>query len=299
VEVLTQRPTDKRFEEAAFFIRDDAINHPTLLAEHAETLLGTAALIASDLDNPHSPLVDPRPEALRSLDTGTHRIHLDTALNGIAQAIGWAAQIHSHTVGSYVIQTLERLGDGYDRLKAALVRCLGIMSQSREGLAVALPAFSAAMMDRSQRVRAEAARAYGDLAKNASEDLPSLVHESFLVLLHDPYVIVHKAALKALGRARLPPKFQSAAFDCVAGLVATYTANRSDDEFLSECLERLMALCKQIDALSPQILQAIVATLDGMEPYVAARFIKYCGWRLRTAPGYFDLRKAIGRSRLG
>lgn len=67
VEVLTQQPMDKRFEEAAFFIRDRATDYPTLIVKHAETLLGAAALIASDLDNPYGPLLDPRPQTLKNL----------------------------------------------------------------------------------------------------------------------------------------------------------------------------------------------------------------------------------------
>jgi hypothetical protein len=191
IEVLTQRPADGRFEEAAFFVRDRAKYYPMLLAKHAETLLGAAALIASDLDHPYSPLLDPRPSTVKTLEAQTRQMHLDTALQAAAQAVGWTVQRQPRSVGRQVVRTLEHLGEGYDRLKAGLVRCLGIMGKNREGLAVALPALYAAMMDRSQWIRPEAARAYGELAESASDDLPSLVHESFLVLFVDPYVIVH------------------------------------------------------------------------------------------------------------
>jgi HEAT repeat protein len=111
---------------------------------------------------------------------------------------------------------------------------LGNHGKNREGLAVALPALYAAMMDRSQRIRAEAARAYGELAESASDDLPSLVHESFLVLFVDPYVIVHRAAINALRRVRLPQRLISDAISRLIVLIGTYASSRGDDEFLSD-----------------------------------------------------------------
>jgi hypothetical protein len=59
-----------------------------LLAKHAETLLGAAALIASDLDHPYSPLLDPRPSTVKTLEAQTRQMHLDTALQAAAQAVG-------------------------------------------------------------------------------------------------------------------------------------------------------------------------------------------------------------------
>lgn len=289
VEVLTQRPTDKRFEEAAFFFRDQAKYYPTLIESHAETLLGAAALISGDLDNPYSPLLDPRPSALKALEAQTRQIHLNTALDAIVQAVGWAAARQPRSIGRQVLHTLEHLGETHDRLKAALVRSLGIMGRSREGLAVALPALYTAMMDRSQRVRAAAATAYGELAEGASEDLPSLVHESFLVLLLDPYVVVHNAAIRALRRVRLPTRFRVDALSRVAMLIAAYSASRDNDELLSEWIERFIELCNRADALIPQTLQVLIATIGRMEPWVAARLVKYHSWRLRTGPGFADL----------
>jgi hypothetical protein len=72
-------------------------------------------------------------------------------------------------------------------------------------------------------------------------------------------------------------------------LIGTYASSRGDDEFLSECLDRLMSLCGQINALSPEIIRMVIATIDRMESQVAARFIKYHRWRLKGTPGFPNL----------
>jgi hypothetical protein len=289
VDVLTQRPVDQRLRMATQFVRDEAHYYPRLLAERADVLLGAAALIAADLEDRYSPLVDPRPDAHKALEASTRQIRLEAALYAVAQAVGWAALQQPYVVGRSVIQTLDRLEERHEPLKAALVRCLGIMGRNHDGLPVTLPALYTALMDPSPRVRREAATAYGELAANASEDLPSLVHESFLVLLRDPYVVVHSAAIDALRRVQLPTRFLANALNHVMTLIAVYTASRSDDRLLSECIERFMDLCNQKNILSPELLQMIVMTVTRMEPSVAARIVKYRRWKLRAAPGFADM----------
>jgi hypothetical protein len=58
--------------------------------------------------------------------------------------------------------------------------------------------------------------AYADLSKLlGSDNLPSLLHDSLLVLLTDPFVIVHSAALRALDKVDLPAVHQPAVLQSV------------------------------------------------------------------------------------
>jgi hypothetical protein len=289
VEIFTQRPNDERLGDAAAFLRSHASDYPSLLDSHASTLLGAAALISDDLDQPYSLLLDPRPDALKVLEAQTREISLSSALEVITEVIGVAAARNPHSIGKEVVQTLTGLGDKHDRLKGALVQSLGIMGRIREGLPDALPALYSAMMDRSQRVRASAATAYGELTKTATDDLPSLVHEAFLLLLLDPYVVVHSSAIHALREARLPDQFRIGAINRLALLINTYSASRENDRLLAQCVERFLALCSKASELSPKILQFIIATINRMEAPEAARVIKYPGWRIRATTGLADL----------
>ena len=289
VEIFTQRPSDERLGDAAAFLRSHAADYPDLVDIHVSTLLGAAALISTDLEHPYSFLLDPRPDELKILEGQTREISLNTALEVVTEVIGMAAARKPHTIGKDVVQTLVGLGDTHDQLKAALVRCLGIMGGSREGLPDTLPPLYSAMMDRSQRVRAAAALAYGRLTKIAAEDLPSLVHEAFLLLLLDPYVVVHSCAVDALREVRFPSQFRIAAINRLALLIATYSAGRGNDRLLAQCVERFLELSSKASKVTSQVLQFVITTLNRMEPPEAARVIKYHGWRLRAATGLADL----------
>ena len=289
MEVFTQRPNDERLGDAAGFLRTQAKDYPNLLDMHVTTLLGAAALISADLDNPYSFLLDPRPDTLKLIEAQTRETSLSSALDTIAEAVGQAAARKPHSTGRAVVQTLAGLAETHDRLKAALVQSLGLMGRSREGLASALPGLYSATMDRSQRVRAAAATAYGELTKTAGEDLPSLVHDGFLVLLLDPYVVVHSSAVYALRHARLPAQFRAGAVNRLAVLISAYAASHENDRLLSECIERFLELCRKANGLTPQILRSIVATIDRMDPSEAARVIKFHASTLRSAPGFGDL----------
>jgi hypothetical protein len=289
VEIITNRPKDKRFEEAASFFRDHGEHYPLLLEDQAETLLGAAALIAGELENPYSPLLDPRPNELKVLEAHTRKIHLEIALEGITKAVGYVGLRKPKKVGNLIVKTIEKLGDSHDSLKASLVETLGIIGQCRDGLAVALPALYTAMTDLSQQVRSAAAKAYGIIAKENPDDLPSLVHEVFLIQLSDPYVIVHGEAIRSLRRVLLPDRFRNEAIWRIVHLISLYSANHLDDGLLVEFIDRFLEINSKRDTLPSNTVQFLIQTISKMDPPYAARSVVRHGWRLREGPGYYDL----------
>jgi hypothetical protein len=56
IELLLKFPDDELSTKVIWFLRNEAKRFPNLLEQHAETLLGAAALVASELDAPNSPL---------------------------------------------------------------------------------------------------------------------------------------------------------------------------------------------------------------------------------------------------
>jgi hypothetical protein len=290
VETILDRPDDERFQEAVYcFGHDRNEFFPALVDEHVESLLGAAALIAEDLANPYSPLTDPRPTELKVLEAGTRQLLLQNALEVAVSAVASSVKRQPRRFSGLYLETLQRLGEGHDQLRGMLVQHLGIIGHNPEGLPLIVPHLYTAMMDRSQLVRADAATAYGVLSKKVADDLPNLMHESFLVLFSDPYVIVHKAAIRALREARLPDQFNQTATSGLWLLILVYANSHSDDRFLGDCIEEFLSSFVSDRAIPAKVLQTLLSAIGSMKTDDAVRVIRYSARRLRAVPGFYDL----------
>ena len=274
VEALTKRVAGHSLQDAINCIRYAAKDYPIMLEQHIDTLFGALALIADEVANPYSPLLDVRPDPVKAIEAQTRQMHLHSASDAIIDAIGVAALRKPSVIGNQVVQILKQSEDKHEWLRSALVKCLGAVGKSHEGLPVILPSLYDAMMDRSQIVRAAAVSAYGEIGQKASADLPVLFHESALVLLLDSYVIVHSAAVKAMRRVRLPEELYADAINKVLVLIGGYSQSRDSDRILSDCIKLYLALIVQMDALTAEIADFVISVVSNMQWHEAADLVR-------------------------
>jgi hypothetical protein len=277
-------------EEATRCIERVSSEHAELLGRHAEQLLGAAALIAERIDSEPSdgPVIKTMvPVELTALEAVNRRHALSNALGEIVAALCRIMPRLPKQVGEPLLETFERLGEGHDRLKAALVRGMGDAGSQRDGLRLAMPGLYVGLMDQSTLVRAAAAEAYGKISRSYSEDLPDLVHEAFQLLLHDPYVIVHKAAVRALDNGRAVDAFREAFAGLVGQLVVGYRRNRADDAFLSKSVG-IFARLGGPDGLTDGTIGYLLETLAEIDPNHAWDTLRFFRWRFATRPEFTD-----------
>ena len=293
VDVLSNRDENDLLLEAIEFLRHEALRFPELSEKHAETLLGAAALIASDLEAPESPLLDLSltPDPLKSLERQGRRQMLYSALDAILKPIGVMAGRKPESLGHSLLTTFEALGDGHDYFKAGLVQSLGHMGASPAASKLVLPALYQAMTSQSVRVRAAGAEAYGHVAQDNADDLPALLHETFILLLTDSYVMVHSAAIDTLRKVDVPKPFLTRVLAALGVLIASYHQSRSDDRLLSYCLERFLELHTQEKPppLDPATGKGILTIVANMKTDPAAKFAADNGYHLRGITGYGKL----------
>lgn len=279
VQLLSSNPENEQLIKAINFLRTSAARFPLLLEQHAEMLLGIAAIIGADVDVTQSPILDlgAQPNPLKQLEASTRRQLLHSTMQAILAPLGVLASKKTESIGQMLTRSFEALGDKHEYFKSALTKALGAMAATQPGLAIALPYLYQAMTTPSSLVRAAAAEAYGNLSRRETEELPSLLHESFVLLLTDPYTIVHTAAVDALRKVRLPASFTDRIRYALTLLIKAYSRNHSNDEFLAECIERLMALRERAGetASEARFRDAIVAQLENMEESTAARFLAH------------------------
>jgi hypothetical protein len=264
-----------------------------LANEEIDLLLGHAAIVTHKIKEFEE---SPKGTANDFLST-LERMNKRNALSSLEDSfIEWACT----AAGRYgaksiekVISVLEGLPDGTDSLKASMIRHFDKMMVSAEGLTLCLPHYYTALVGPSQLVRARAAEALGEMRSRVREDLPNLVFEAFAALLTDSYVIVHRAAVKALGRFRLPADFDVVAKDALRALINHYAPRSKQDsskaKFVLETIDlyanRYATEAQRAGRLGEQIL-SILTTL---RPYDVAQEMRHAGRSLRGNPNYGKL----------
>jgi hypothetical protein len=292
VSAFIERADSEILDQASECLGHVSMFYPDLIKEKSESLLGAVALLAEDCSNPnfYSTLLDPSPslDPLKVWEMENRRMTLERALRVVAEVLGNAAARNPDSVGESVIQTLDRLTTRQEILKAALVSGLGRMVNNPIGIKTAVPTLYSALNDSSPVVRSAAAKAYGTITPGAAKDLPPLLHETFLLLLLDPYTAVHRAAIYALREVIPLPEYRPKAAALIRNLVRVYVNTDPTDNFIEECFARLFAVCRGDESVCDDATKELFEALRHLEKSVAIRLVRSYRWKLRGLPGYVD-----------
>lgn len=286
--VFLDRQPAESLVAAADFLNHGAKQYSDVLAEESETLLGAAAMLSEALANKYSPILDPRPSFERAMEAELNETRLRTALNGVIHALGYAIDYEPEAVGRRVTSTISGLGSSYPELRASLLESLGALG-NKPASAQALPTLYSALTDSDQRVRAAAAELYGSLTKRSEpDDFPRLLHETFLVLLRDPFLIVHRTTVRALHADSIPPDLHRNALQLVGRVLISNLREHINARFISDCINEYLILTEKAGIESRYVLKRIVELMERIPAKDAAEVV-YENWRIREAPNFADL----------
>jgi len=252
-----------------------AFRHPSAALAPAakaamDVLLGTAAVLDSRLQTPEpEPSVLTCPDPLAEMEKANRRStlwHLRAALLELA-IHGALADAEGLVHFEAFLSQRGLLGDTFE---AAIVREIAPLLATSAGLKAMLPYLYGAMVGASVAGRAAAADALKDIGSQRFADLPDLVPESLFLMLFDPYVVVHKAAVQALGRLRLPAHFYRMVAAALDNLIVAYRGG-NDPDFLLECIEAKVTIYRGEGPLSVAQGQVLLALISELEPSVLLR----------------------------
>lgn len=296
IEAVSRIPSDDRLSRAVEFFRARGYEGIPwkIAAQHVPTLLGTAAIASDRAERvgEASPLLeDPRPDPLKALERQSSSIQLRSLARELAEFVAWLCQRHpafderNRLVG-YFLETMRAVPRHADGFAAILLAQLGKLSRPRE----VLPDLYSAMTHESVRVRSAASAAYVELCDSVSPDsLPNLLHETFLILLSDPFVAVHKAALQSLSRLRIPEHHRVEAFNRVGVLLSVYAREGDDPYFLADVLDQVLRLVPADESLAPRVRQEVLRIARTLPPEAKHSLLRGGTRTLRETPGYGDL----------
>jgi hypothetical protein len=239
VSILSTKSAEQGSTDLLEFLRQDAIHYIDLVERHLDGLLGALAILNEERTSEVASFLQLElpPNPLAAMEASQRKQHLYWLVSAVAKLLGEAAERRPETIGKALVDTLEKVSDGHDDLRASLVEAIGIMGRNRVALPQVLPLLYGALTGQSTLVRASAIRAYGDVLGRTPEDLPPLLHETFLTSLTDPFVIVHSAAVHLLDRHRLPHAYDEQLEFHVLLLIEAHSRGSGDRNLLKTALD--------------------------------------------------------------
>lgn len=245
-----------------------ALRHPdealaSVAKDLMDLLLGAAAVLDTKLQ---SPAVDSAivvaPSWLEQLERSNQRSTL-WYLRSAFVALAVQGALHDAD-GLVAFETfLAKRGALGDSFTATLIRETGPLMATSAGLRAILPHLYAAMVSPSTQGRAAAAKAIEEMGNDRFSELPPLVSEAFLLMLLDPYVIVHKAAVAALRSISLHASMRRKVSAALQQLIVVYR-HEPDQEFLLECVEAKVRLHRNDPAFVTTEGRVLLAVLGGI-----------------------------------
>ncbi|MDR3571290.1 MAG: hypothetical protein P4L81_03775, partial [Candidatus Pacebacteria bacterium] len=185
-----------------------------------------------------------------------------------------------------VVALFDQIPEGRNDLKGIALGCIEHLSDTVEGLKLVLPHLYYGLVGPSALVRAYAADALGDMPH---DNIPPLIYEAFSALLLDPFVVVHQAAVHALGRLQLSEELQGRASQALLNLVKYYAQKSGEDRFLVECVSELAYELRRIGKVDSKVGQYLVKVLLKADPIYLKSKLRSIGGILVQIEGFADL----------
>lgn len=257
----------------------------SLASEEIGLLLGSAAVLKTKLDDLDANQPE-KADQLFWLKQMNWRSYLNNLLHCFVRWSCVAAGKSGTSSVQEVLKFMCALPEQDDLLRGAIVGNFHCLMRSVDTLSQCLPDYYSALVGSSQLVRSNAAKALGEMMTQIQENMPALVFEAFVAFLTDPFVIVHKAAVRALERFTLPENLKTDVALGLWNLIACYARERSDDDFLMLCIDLSARRYVRREQLAGKLGDTLIAIMMRLRPWSVARGLRQSGYLFEANPNY-------------
>lgn len=183
---------------------------------------------------------EPKPTNTGMLDVIEHdnRRHTLTSLRKRIVGLAAAGAAANGQPASY-IEILERLPEDRDDFAACMIENSVALMDTATGLNAVLPQLYSALVGTSVACRGSAARAVGEMPSRQRENAPDLLLEAFVTTLSDPYIYVHRCAVRALRHMRLPATFDARIRKSLWTLLVVHEKDPDRQDIVLDCIKLL------------------------------------------------------------
>ncbi|GAB6094193.1 hypothetical protein JCM14469_04450 [Desulfatiferula olefinivorans] len=261
-----------------------------LATEHFDDLIGAAAMLSDKYEQ-----VDAKGtlEFPKNVLTQIEKSNKLTAIDSLQGAlIEWAA-VGAKSKGREGIEEFlglyRKLPEDQTQMRGNMIAHVSKLLTGVESLTLILSDWYTALMDVSTIVRARAVQAWENVPYDLVKNFPDLFFEAFSILLNDPFVIVHRAAVHSLRRRSFPEEKRGLIKLRLWNLIFYYSQKDKKDDFVVDCIDTFAFLC-----LSPEerkgklgiLLSGILQSLEGSALYHAVDRLHY---QFYDVPGFVNV----------
>ena len=274
-------------DDAGQFFRHSWDDFARLAVEHFDDLIGAAATLSKkyeQIDAKSS--LELTDNLLAQMDKSNKRTAIDSLQGAL---IEWAA-VGAKSKGSEGIEEFlelyRRLPEDQTQMRGNMIVHVSKLLTGVESLTIVLSDWYRALMDKSTVVRARAVQAWEDVPYDLVKNFPDLFFEAFSVLLMDPYVIVHRSAVRSLRHRSFPKEKRILIKQGLWNLIFYYSQESKQEDFVVDCIDAFAFLCLSPEEKKGQLgqqLSVILLSLEGSALYHAVDRLHY---GFRDVPGF-------------
>lgn len=273
-----ERPEDTMDDGAQFF-RHSSNEYAQLAVEHFDELIGAAAVLSERYEQIDRELKLERIETMLDRMTNSNkRTSIDSLQNALIEWAAIGAKSKGREGVDQFMELYRKLPKTQPQIRGNMIVHASKLLTGIESLNLILSDWYSALMDENQIVRAQAARAWEDVPYDLMENFPDLFFESFSVLLTDPYVIVHKTAVRSLRQRPFPEDKRILIKSQLWNLIIYYSQESKQNDFVVDCIDTFALLFLSSDERNKKIdlvLSGILLNLEGSALYHAVDRLSY------------------------
>ncbi|QJI32670.1 hypothetical protein HKK55_09390 [Pseudomonas sp. ADAK18] len=284
--IAMQTPEDGMSDAGQFF-RHSWDEFSKLGSEFFYELVGAAATLSQryedvDAERP----LEFSSEVLEEMDRRNRRASIE---NLQAALIEWAA-IGAKSKGREGVEDFlklyRNLPQEQAQMRGKMISHFSKLLSGVESITLVLSDWYRALMDESAVVRCSAVQAWEKVPYALVKNFPDLFLESISVLLADPYVIVHRAAVRTLRHRPFPKEKRNFINGGLWNLVLHYSKKGKQEEFVVDCLDALVFLCLSPEEKKGSIGSFISGILIDLEGHALYHAIDRLHYGFEDVPGF-------------
>lgn len=273
-----ESPEDS-MDDAAQFFRHSRDEFAQLAVEHFGDLIGAAATLSEKYEQVGA---ESSLELIDNWLAQMARSNKRTAIDNLQKALIEWATIGARSRGREGIEEFldlyRRLPENQTQMRGNMIAHVSKLLTGVESLTLVLSDWYRALMDESTVIRARALRAWEDVPYDLVKNFPDLFFEAFSALLTDPYVLVHKTAVRSLRHRSFPEEKRSLIKRGLWNLIVYYSQGSKQEDFVVDCIDAFAFLClspEQRKGKVGEILSGILFSLEGSALYHAVNRLHY------------------------